>query len=312
MSQTAATSFQLELGMPHLGRHNLNENALFKTMGANRWRHLEEIGGCRSALIVNNGGERLYATFFFVEINCPITHPLSAFEENELLVFDADLRHFGKTHLDGQYTLRQNPNVWMRMSNVFIHQKAGPSKLAVDFPKNVDFSRIPSLPKEPETVNLCRVAHERGGFLEPQADDIPLFENTKEHRYALDPDRDLNGAGLVYFANFICFLDVAERQILQSLPNPVPVSMLDNRSTYRRMIGYFGNAEASDSLSIQLRCRAREVSNPSQGRLVDFGFDYTLKRESDGKVILVSSARKVAPLQTLEEQSWADRLKIAG
>jgi len=296
---TAITNFELELGMPHLGRHNLNENALFKALGADRWRHLEELGRCRSAQIANNEGARLYATFFFVEINCPLSHPLSGFEENQSLVFDGDLCHFGKTHLDGRYTLRQNPDVWIRMSNVFIHQKAGPSKLAVDFPSNVDFSRIPSLTKEPETVNMCRLARENGAFLEALPGDVSLFEGTREYTYSLDADRDLNGAGLVYFANFICFLDAAERQILRS--HAIPTSFLDKRSTYRRVIGYFGNAEASDSLSIQLRARARDVVNTRGERQVDFGFDYVLSRESDGKVIIVSSARKVAPVQDAEE-----------
>ena len=254
--------------------------------------------------MVSEAGERLYPTFFFVEIHSPVSCPLSAFGENESLFFEGDLCHFGKTHLDGRYVLRQNPNVWIRLSNVFIYQKAGPSKLAVAFPNSVNFSRIPSLPKEPETVKRCRVAKENGTFFELQPDDIPLFEGVRECRYILDPDRDLNGAGLVYFANFICFLDTAERQVLQSLANPLPISLLDSRSTYRRTIGYFGNAEASDSLIIQLTARARELSN-SHGRQLDFGFDYKVTRESDNKVIIVSSARKVAPIRDAAEERWA-------
>jgi hypothetical protein len=30
------------------------------------------------------------------------------------------------------------------------------------------------------------------------------------------PDRDLNGAGLVYFANYPMFLDICERDVLAS------------------------------------------------------------------------------------------------
>jgi probable biosynthetic protein (TIGR04098 family) len=193
------------------------------------------------------------------------------------------------------------------MSNVLIYQKAGPSKLAVAFPVTVDFSGMTSLRTEPETVNLCRIAREDGSFMKPLRGDIPLYEGVKKYSYKLDPDRDLNGAGLVYFANFICFLDAAERHVLQSGDSAVPSSLLDSRSTYRRQIGYFGNAEADDSMSIEIAARAA-VADQSDHRLMDFSFDYIVTRESDGKIIIVSSSRKVAPVRTKSEHGWADAL----
>jgi probable biosynthetic protein (TIGR04098 family) len=169
----------------------------------------------------------------------------------------------------------------------------------------MDFAKIPELPAHPDSLALCRQAKARGSFLEPEADDVPVYEGWRECIYDLDPDRDMNGAGLVYFANFICFMDVAERRILSSLPNPMPASLLDARSTYHRRIGYYGNAQAHERLYIQLRTRMRTIDVDGGRQLLDLGFDYKIRRSSDDKEIAISSCRKVAPLEAgLEGKEW--------
>ncbi len=59
--------FRLEIGMPHLGTNNLRESALFKSLGHDRWAHLQDLGGVASATMVGEEGLRLYPTFFFLE-----------------------------------------------------------------------------------------------------------------------------------------------------------------------------------------------------------------------------------------------------
>ena len=112
---------------------------------------------------------------------------------------------------------------------------------------------------------------------------------TRDATYVLDPDRDANGAGLIYFANFVCFLDYAERVLLND--RGTPASLVDARSTYWRRIGYFGNAPVTDQLRIAVCGRARCTDT-----LVILSFDYRVWRASDGKLILVSSSRKSAEL----------------
>jgi probable biosynthetic protein (TIGR04098 family) len=114
--------------------------------------------------------------------------------------------------------------------------------------------------------------------------------------YVLDADRDANGAGLIYFANFVCFLDYAERSLLQSAH--LPTHLIDARSTYWRRIGYFGNAQVDDELEITITGKA---STSQEGYLL-LAFDYRVNRRSDGKMILVSSARKSAKM---DEQATA-------
>jgi probable biosynthetic protein (TIGR04098 family) len=300
------SNLRFDLGMPHLGRNNLSESELLKVMGHHRWKLVQDAGGVPSALIHDDAGERLYATFFFIDLSLPPTRPLSAYGENETLDFQATLCHHGKTYLDGRYVLVGDDSFSIRSSNVFIYQEQGPSKLSVSFPANVDFSRIPEIPALPESVNLCREAKIRRTFLGVPPDGVPVFEGSTEFVYEINADRDLNGAGLLYFANYICVLDVAERKVLRSLSDPPPESMLDARSTYRRLMGYFGNAQATDRLHVTMSANMRALASGGGAPLLDLGFDYAIRRSSDEKEILISSSRKVVPLPAgSAAEAWA-------
>ncbi len=307
-------TFSLELGMPHLGRNNLSESALFKAIGADRWRQIEKAGKTPSALIRDEAGERLYATFYYLELKLSPDLPLATFGENSTVHFVTDLSHYSKVYLDGRHSLVNYPDSWIRSSNVFIYQERGPSKLSVTVPVNMDFSEIPELPEQPDSLNLCRQAKARGSFIDPQPGEIELYAGEREFVYQIDADRDLNGAGLVYFANFISFLDLAERRLLSELDDPMPPRLLDRRSTYFRRIGYFGNAQSTDRLHILLKTRIRVQGDVQLSGSFEMVFDYRVLRSSDRKTIVVSSARKVISTENLSqaEQEWVSRRLLAG
>ena len=293
--------------MPHLGRNNLSESAFFKAIGNDRWKQIEQAGAVQSALIRDDAGSRLYATFFFLELNLPRETPLSAYGENDTMRFLANLSHYSKVYVDGWHSLADHPEFGIRSSNVFIYQERGPSKLSLAVPVNMDFSSIPELPAKPDSLDLCRQAKVRGSFFDAAPGDVPLFEGEREVVYQIDADRDLNGAGLVYFANFVSFLDLAERKILSALDEPIPVYLLDARSTYRRRIGYFGNAQSTDCLHILVKAGMQRVRSQTSRGWLDLGFDYRIRRSCDDKEIVISSCRKVVALEPGSEgEKWAD------
>ena len=304
--------FSFQLGMPHLGRNNLSESALFKAIGNDRWTQIEHLGKTRSALIRDDAGERLYATFYFLELNLSREIPLSSFGENDSITLSTDLSHYSKVYLDGCHRIDTRPDHWIRSSNVFIYQERGPSKLSLAVPVNVDFSEIPELAEQPETLSLCRQAKARGSFIEPHSDDVELYAGEREFVYQIDADRDLNGAGLVYFANFISFLDLAERRILSEIEDPPPALLLDARSTYLRRIGYFGNAQSTDRLHILVKARLQNRENGCS-RSLDLAFDYRVRRSSDQKEIVISSCRKLISLERASQADleWANRHTLA-
>src|SRR6185503_9382472 len=298
------SKLRIEIGMPLLAQNNLSESALLKVIGDDRWRQLQALGGVPTSLIRDESGIRLYATFYFLELNFSRAKPLSAYRENDLLEFHAEFGHHMKSYLDGRHVVSSNPDVWVRTSNVFIHPEGGPTKLAVSFPANVDFENIPEMTQRPDSLDLCRQAKTKGAFFLPEPDDVPLFEGSREYVYEIDADRDLNSAGLVYFANFISFLNLAERRILTSLAAPVPAGVIDARSTYYRRVGFYGNAREIDRLGIRMQASARVIEN-GKGRSADFSINHIVRRLSDEKEIVISSCRKVAPLPVgTEVEMW--------
>lgn len=296
---SAAENFALELGMPHLGRVGLNENALLKAIGHDRWQMLEQTGGVRTHEIRDAFDNRLYATYCFVEIDLTPERPLSYYNENDRLCFSRDLSHYGRIYLDGRYQLTNGGRFELRCTNVFIYQLGGPQQLKMAQPENCDFDRIVELTSQPDSLDMCRAAKAEGNFQGP--DPNPGNLGSREVEYQLDPDRDANGAGLIYFANFVCFLDFAERALLKDVH--APDDLVDARSTYWRRLGYFGNAQSTDRLQITIKAGVRVLDD----RFVSFAFDYRVSRTSDGKMILLSASRKSAPLNDAARQ-WLSTL----
>lgn len=296
-------SFSLTLGMPHLGRNNLSESALYRDLGHARWEHLESLGGTPTAQIVDDQGARLYPTFFFIELDVPPERPLSAYGENARLEFIADLRHHGRTHLDGSFRMISGHGT-IRLGNVFVHQRHGPAQLAVAFPANVDFTSIPPLAEGLDSLTSCKQARLAGRFDGSRRGDIPLFEGERRFDYCIDPDRDLNGAGLVYFIHYVTILDTAERRILSELECPVPSRLVDSRSTYHRRMAYFGNSADDDTLLIYTRARARRC--PEAGKdCIDIGCEQRIVRRSDGRQIALSASRKIAVVDDAASRDWS-------
>lgn len=284
-----AEPLALELGMPMLGRSGLNENALLKLIGHDRWQAIARLGGVSTSQIRDAFDNRLYATYCFVELALAPDRPLSSYDENDLLEFSrGDLSQYSQVYLDGKYVLANGGSFHIRCTNVFIYQLAGPQQLKMAQPENLSFEGMQELPEQPDSLGLCRAAKIAGTF---QADDFDGVDlGTREVVYAIDPDRDANGAGLIYFANFVCFLDIAERALLSD--HQLPGDLIDARSTYWRRIGYFGNAQVTDKLQIQISARASILHDS----YLLMAFDYRVNRASDGKMILVSSSRKSAKL----------------
>jgi probable biosynthetic protein (TIGR04098 family) len=310
MKPTSSIGF--ELGMPLLGRHNLSESSLFKHLGHHRWEQVQEKGRVLTSDIRDDAGSRLYATFFFLELHFSPGKPLSHYGENCRIEFNSDLFHYQKAYLDGRYTMADDPEQWLRASNVFIYQERGPSKLSLSTPETMDFSDIPELDAAPDALGLCRESRLRGSFFERERDDRDLYDGDREFSYQIDADRDLNGAGLVYFANFLSVLDSAERHVLSNLPDAVPAEILDARSPYRRRIGYFGNAQSTDRLYVGLRSRARVGVDAEGGTLLDLGFDARVRRSSDDKEVVISSCRKVAAIEPRTDgEAWLQRFLTA-
>jgi probable biosynthetic protein (TIGR04098 family) len=301
-TQVAAEHLTLELGMPLLGRSGLSESPLLKLIGDDRWQEITRLGGVSTSKIRDAFDNRLYATYCFVELSLTPERPLSFYDENDLLNFSrSDLSHYSRVYLDGKYVLAEGGPFEIRCTNVFIYQLAGPQQLKMAQPENLNFDSMPELPAQPDSLNLCRAAKADGTF--QQMDSSHTDMGSRLVTYVIDPDRDANGAGLIYFANFVCFLEYAERVLLND--RQMPSHLIDARSTYWRRLGYFGNAQVTDQLQIQISGRAGVLDDSH----LLLSFDYRVNRASDGKMILISSSRKSAKLDDAGRE-WIGNLRL--
>src|ERR1035438_10495782 len=99
----------LQVGMPLTGQNNLSEGPLLRHLGHIRWEHLSRILEIPTKQIVDAHGERVYATFFFIDMTFTDALPINGFVENDEIEVVSTLRRH-ETFLDGELYLF--PSSW--------------------------------------------------------------------------------------------------------------------------------------------------------------------------------------------------------
>jgi probable biosynthetic protein (TIGR04098 family) len=144
---------------------------------------------------------------------------------------------------------------------------------------------------------LTKQAEREGSFGSCDAAWVPLTNGPVEREYRLVPDRDLNGAGLVYFANYPMFLDICERDVLLSARRPLAESLIDRRTLVRRQSAYLNNASAHETLRVEIEpwIQAREAPHVGGVETVDLRLHVNCRmyRRSDDRLMMVSTVQKV-------------------
>jgi probable biosynthetic protein (TIGR04098 family) len=300
--------YDLTLGLPHTNHRFLSEHLLLKYAGHFQWLSIAAAAGTPlSRLRAADGGE-VYASFYFIEERVPERAALESFRLDDKVRFAVSLRASKNIAIEGRLVfdrperlvegsrleelLMEGPAQTdfpsIRFANIFISPTQGNSRLRVAPPAGADFSQLPPLPNEENPYHLTQAAAESGmlGLLDSQW----LALGSYEHSYPIDVDRDTNGAGLVYFANYVAFMDTAERLALgAAVDGGISAEAAAGRSLRHRRIAYYGNADVSDTLTV----RVKIMRKPSQPDLV--GFHYAIERREDGQRICLSEAIKALP-----------------
>jgi len=319
------------LGMPHLGPHALSESQMLKHLGHLRWQAFQRLAGVPTHLVADGEGRRLYATFYHGDIEFPLAAPPHTFCENDRIILVGDLAAYGRNILDGHFALYRaddaRAETWgvpddasrdrflqagiplFRLSNIFIGQETGPEKLKIGQPANADFSKLRGMAEPPGGYERNRQARETGRFFDPPPGARPAPPVPLQLEHPIDPDRDVNGVGLVYFGNFPAFFDVAERAALTALPNGgLPRPFADRRGTLRRRVGWFGNARSDDRLRMHVACAILPEPVHAESRSLPYGqmwFTLRISRASDERLIAITTADRITPLETDgERDGW--------
>jgi probable biosynthetic protein (TIGR04098 family) len=303
--------YDLVLGLPHTNRGGLADHLLLAHAGHFQWTSIARTIGLPLSDLRTLTGGLVYGTFYFIEERFPPARPISSFKLDDTLRFGVFLRAFKSMAVEGRivfdHAVRVQPILdrgddWpgdaavaehpsIRFGNIFITPERGNSALRVAPPSNADFSAFPPLPNDENPYQLTRAAEASG--------DLGLFDEawvgmdlhpTFDVSYTIDADRDTNGAGLVYFANYVAFMDAAERQALTAnLARPLAPAAIAERALVRRLVAFFGNVDVDDTI----RTRVSLFERPGDTRTI--GVRATVSREHDGRTICLSEAIKVLP-----------------
>jgi probable biosynthetic protein (TIGR04098 family) len=123
--------------------------------------------------------------------------------------------------------------------------------------------------------------------------------------YAVVPESDLNGAGLVYFARFVAMMSYAERRFLAArLARPLSSALAACLSTEHRKVYYFGNAAPDDTIAVYVSAHCGPIpGGPAGGPQrtpCRFVFRHDLHRRSDGALIASSAVQRALVIPAKE------------
>jgi probable biosynthetic protein (TIGR04098 family) len=312
-----ALAVDVEVGMPLTGTANLAESPLLMLIGDIRWRQIQEICGTASRDLVDDAGQRVYATFYYIAVHFPRGTPMAAFGENDRftivntlhlheegavdgfhLLYPADWPDNQKVALASEAEIRHLGIPYVRSCNTFVRMVQGASWLKKATPAALRRNRTPVRPGPPDTYGLLLKVSQESGFAGPPHTYSALGAEPVRWTYRPQPDRDLNGVGLLYFANYPRILDVVEREILSANTALLPLAseILDRRTIEHREIAYLCNIVPSDSIDVVLDAW---IENPFLRGEADpadeirLFVNYEMYRRSDGRKMLVSTAEKV-------------------
>lgn len=288
---------KLYLGMPLTSWRGINEVALLSHVAHIRWVDFGTASGCAATNQRDAEGNFVYASVFYVDISGFPDSGLATWGPDDALETASTLQRFGRTMLDGETRLYPDGSLpdpapdplpaapTVRMSNVLVRVGAGPHDLQIAPPANSRVEAIPALGEEPDSYRLIQGARRAGRFWDPPAEAKPLWSGPRTVECTINPDRDMNGVGLLYFVSYVAFLDVAERRALEESGAFEPAA-LDGRSTCRRRIGFYGNALPRDRLCIDVEAFL-DARNADRLHL-----HHRIRRASDDRLIAVSSVEK--------------------
>jgi probable biosynthetic protein (TIGR04098 family) len=249
---------------------------------------------------------------------------MASFGENDRLLLVSDMKRFGGSFLDGVIHLvpdDRDPTACagldgtaqsaaagipaVRLSNIFVAQFGGAEWLKKSRPANPGFDRIPELAVGPDSYTLVKQAEQEGAFRLPDATYVPMTDGVVETQYQLLADRDVNGAGLVYFANYPVFLDLAERDVLVTARLPIPHEQVNLRTLVRRQSAYLNNASWKDVVTIETRIWVQSpflAGSPAPELApVRLFTCQRMRRNSDGRLMMVSTSEKILSGCHMEE-----------
>ena len=267
------------VNMPQMALTGLSENWLFKEMGDCHWHMLCENLGLKSNAILDEFGNRLYATF--IRIRFESRNSLKDFAENDFLDIEGKVRRLGNNLYFGQIDVASSQkSIHCSLATTFSSRENNSNlKLTKGVPAGTQddaitsVSDIPQFIRDHAKVRKSSVRNVTLGDISFDVTDDVLYETS----YLINPYTDINGVGLLYFAAYPLINDYCELEFFRD-KTPAGSHWALNSSTMMRDVFYFGNCNIDDTISY----RVHSYDIVSKNRIA---LQSSLVREQDGTTI---------------------------
>jgi len=344
MSDRPWNEFRLHLGMPQLGPGHLAEEPILKQLGAFQWQAVAALAGQPENAVVSEAGERLHLSMISLELGMPEDRAWDEFDEGCELCFHQHAAVYGRKLVEGLFVfdkdtipdaelqavatrddLLRGHRPWAYLTHGFIART--PSTWAkLETPRAFLDRPLPELAAMPAGIAEHQAVERSGaiaGFPEwAQAHTLPVDTGDFVCDYELQPETDLNAAGVVYCARLPAILASAERRLLRSgLQSPLSAPIVASLSPQHRRIYYFANAHQENHLQLRVQARFLPAAAAAPARVRTLGrflFRGDVHRGSDGVLMASSLALRLLrvpgqmkPLVS-ELERWLTRLSGGG
>lgn len=283
---------ELLIGMPQMANSALSENWLFKEIGDIHWELLCIGLNTKSGSITDENGNRLYATFTRIQIDCS---PLSKFKENQPISLDGTINRFGNlTYISKIMGKSGHEPLSAIMMTSFSKRGGGDNLDLIKSQPFVSKNSIGEIKNTPPFFNDYRLMR-KGLMMDYLLGDIP-FDLDKtfdfELAYDINPYYDINGVGLIYFAAYPIISDFCEAKYFNCLDNIQ--NWATEYKTIARDIFYYANCNPTDRIVYKLN----QFDFYTEDRVK---ISSTLVRQSDGVIM--------AHIFTLKERQKLEKIE---
>ncbi len=231
IATSLSSSHRIVLGLPELCPNGVSENWLLRHCGAIHWARLADALGVPPWQVLDKDGDRIYASFFRVSVDGPLTR----FTEGDEIELDCELRRLSPLRYKSEHMIRnlsRGSCLQLTMCSTFVKRRAANDNVHLIFSEPITSAQCIEKANCAD-ARLCREA----GKLSRETEPARIFF------YDPSPLADFNGVGLFYFAQYQSALDSAEWQMHR---NPELLAC----GTTHRTISYFGNLNVGDKLRI--------------------------------------------------------------
>lgn len=195
---------------------------------------------------------------------------------------------------DGDPEASADSHFVIRFGSLFASPSSMGQGLDLAVPANVRAAALDPAPPADQPAQLVRQAQETGAVGLLGQDTPPLDADESVTAYTIDPDRDTNITGLVYFANYTSFIELGERT---ALARGWPAEDVARRRVHGRRIVYTGHAAPGDALTISV-VRLRAADSRS------VGLRCRITRPVDGKLVCMAESVVERPVDVAQGQAW--------